>query len=103
MLYQLFLFFLIHSTVRSHQSTEMVLERAASHIKVTRPPFLFRLLPWENVKRSTALIYCTWVMSYQREITWFRRCCASYLKHRNYDSGKNTTSIGKWHLCGHVV
>jgi len=34
---------------------EMTLERTASHIKVTRPPCLVGLLPWENVNRSTTL------------------------------------------------
>ena len=33
------------------------LERVASHVKVTFPPCLFRLPPWENVNRSTTLIY----------------------------------------------
>jgi len=46
-----------------HQSTEMALERPASHVKVTCPPCLFRLLAWEKVNRSTTLIYSTWMMS----------------------------------------
>jgi len=45
------------------QTTKMTLERAASHIKVTCPPCLFWLLPWENVNRSTTLIYSMWVTS----------------------------------------
>jgi len=43
-------------TTQSHQSTEMTLERTASHVKVTRPPCLFQLPPWEYVNRSTTLI-----------------------------------------------
>ena len=39
----------LQSTVQPHQSTEMALERATSHIKVTHPPCLFQLPPWENV------------------------------------------------------
>ena len=39
------------STAQPHQSTKMALERAASHIKVTHPPCLFQLPPWENVNR----------------------------------------------------
>ena len=56
-LYQLFRGFL-QSTVWPHQSTARPLERAASHIKVTRPPCLFQLPPWENANRSTTVIYC---------------------------------------------
>jgi len=37
----------LQSAAWPHQSTKMVLERAASHIKVTRPPRLFWLPPWE--------------------------------------------------------
>ena len=36
----------LQSTTWPHQSTEMTLERAASHIEVTCPPYLFQLLPW---------------------------------------------------------
>ena len=43
-----------------HQSTARPLERSASHIKVTCPPCLFRLPPWENVNRPTTLIYHMW-------------------------------------------
>ena len=43
----------LQSTMQPHQSTKMALEWAASHIKVTRPPCLFWLPPWENVTRST--------------------------------------------------
>jgi len=43
------------STTQPHQSTEMTIGSAASH-KVTCPPCLFQLPPWENVNRSTALI-----------------------------------------------
>ena len=53
----------LQSTTWPHQSTARLLERATSHIKMTHPPCLFRLLPWENVNRSTTLIYCTWLMS----------------------------------------
>jgi len=49
----------LQSTAWPHQSTEMALERATSHIKVTHPPCLFWLPPWENVNRSTTLIYGT--------------------------------------------
>jgi len=35
-----------------------------SHIKVTHPPCLFQLSPWENVNRSTTLIYVVCVMSF---------------------------------------
>jgi len=45
----------LQSTMWPHQSTEMVFERPASHIKVARPPCLFLLLLWENVSRSTTL------------------------------------------------
>jgi len=37
--------------VKVHQSTEMALERVTSHIKVTSPPCLFQLPPYENVKQ----------------------------------------------------
>ena len=53
----------LQSTARPHQSTARPLQRATSHIKVTHPPYLFLLLPWENVNRSTTLIYCMWLMS----------------------------------------
>jgi len=48
MLHELFQFILspiefLQSTMQQHKSTEMTLERAASHIKVTHPPSLFRL------------------------------------------------------------
>jgi len=33
-----------------------VLQRAASHIKVTHPPWLFRLTPLENLNRSRTLL-----------------------------------------------
>jgi len=72
-LYQLFLGFCVvfllcprgflQSTTQLHQSTSRSLERATSHIKVTCPTCLFRLPPWENVDRSTTLIYPTWVTS----------------------------------------
>ena len=79
-----FFLFVFQSTMWPYQSTEMALERAASHIKVTRSPGLFRLPPWEIVSRSTTLIYGTWVRSshylFMRKITWFRWCHASYLK-----------------------
>jgi len=39
-----------HAATSKHQNG---LQKAASHIKVTCPPYLFRLLPWENVNRST--------------------------------------------------
>ena len=42
-----------------HQSTARPLERAASHIKVTRPPCLFH----DPVNRSTTLIHRMWVTS----------------------------------------
>ena len=45
----------LQSTTWPHQSTVRPLERAASHIKGTRPPCLFRLPPWENVNRSTTV------------------------------------------------
>jgi len=32
----------------SHQSTKLPLEKVVSHIKVTRPPCLFWMLPWES-------------------------------------------------------
>ena len=46
--YELFQFILnprefLQSTMQQHKSTEMTLERADSHIKVTHPPSLFRL------------------------------------------------------------
>ena len=47
----------LRSTTRPHQSTARPLERAANHIKVTHPPCLFRLPPWENVNRSITLIH----------------------------------------------
>ena len=50
--------------MRPHQSIARPLERATSHIKVTRPPCLFQLPPWENVNRSTTLIHCMWVSSF---------------------------------------
>jgi len=53
----------LQSIMWRHQSTTRPLERAASHIKVTHPPCLFRLPSWENVNRSTTLIHCMWVMS----------------------------------------
>ena len=64
----LFVFYLspkriLQSTVRPHQSTARPLERAASHIKVTRPPCLFRLPPWENVNRPTTPSHRMWVTS----------------------------------------
>jgi len=37
------------STAWPYQSTETTLARAASHSKVTYPPCLFWLPPWENV------------------------------------------------------
>ena len=43
----------LQRTLWSHQSTDMALERATSHIKVTHLPCLFQLMPWENVDRST--------------------------------------------------
>jgi len=43
----------LQSTGRPHQRTARPLERATSHIKGTLPPCLFRLLPWENINRST--------------------------------------------------
>jgi len=63
--YQFFPFGFLQSTTCTlpHRSTTRPHERAASHIKVTRPPCLFRLLPWENVNRSTTLIYPMWMMS----------------------------------------
>ena len=69
-LFFFFFFFLspkrnLQSTARPHQSTARPLERAASHIKVTHPPCLFQLSPWENVNRSTTLIHHMWVMSSQ--------------------------------------
>jgi len=39
------------------------LKGTASHIKVTHPPCLFQLPPWENVNRSTTPIHCMWVTS----------------------------------------
>ena len=45
------------STARLHRSTTRPLERPTSHIKVTRPPCLFWLLPWENVNRPATLIH----------------------------------------------
>jgi len=45
----------LQSTAWQHQSTTRPLERAVSHIKVTHPPCLLWLLPWENVNRSTTL------------------------------------------------
>jgi len=42
----------LQSIAWSHQSTESALERATSHIKVTCPPCLFRLLSWENEAHS---------------------------------------------------
>jgi len=45
----------LQSIVQPHQSTEMTLERTSSHIKVTCPPCLFRLPPWENENRSIIL------------------------------------------------
>ena len=59
---------ILQSTVRPHQSTEMALERVASHIKMTCLHCLFQLPPWENVNRSTTLIYHTWhLMNYSWE------------------------------------
>ena len=52
----------LQSTMQPHQSAAKPLERAASHIKVTCPPCLFWLPPWENVNQSTTLIHCMWVM-----------------------------------------
>ena len=50
----------LQSTAQPHQSTELALERAASHIKETHPPTLSRLLPQENVNRSNNyLLYVT--------------------------------------------
>jgi len=49
---------IFQSTVQPHQSTARPLERDTNHIKVTRPPCLFRLPP---VNRSTTLIHwCEW-------------------------------------------
>jgi len=45
---------ILQSTTWPHQSTEMALARATSHIKVVRPP-CFQLLPRKNVIRSTSL------------------------------------------------
>ena len=55
----------LQSTLWSHQSTEMALVGATSHIKVIRPPCLFQLPPWENIIRSTTLIKINsmWVTS----------------------------------------
>ena len=47
----------LQSTVGPHQSTEMALDKATSHIIVTHPSCFFWLPPWENVNRSTTLIY----------------------------------------------
>jgi len=62
--YQLFPLFIL-SQIGFLQSTlwphEMALERAASHIKMTHPRCLFQLPPWENVNRSTTLIYHNYV------------------------------------------
>jgi len=64
-----YLFFLLspkrilQSTAQPHQNTSRPLERAANHIKVTHPPCLFQLPPWENVNRSTTPIHCMWVTS----------------------------------------
>jgi len=72
----------LQSTTWTHQSTEIALERAASHIEVTHPPCIFLLL----ANRSTTLIWGIWVMSSHylsmEEITWFCQCHASYLKVR---------------------
>ena len=54
---------ILQSTAWPHQSTARPLERVASYIKVTRPPCLFQLPPWENVNRSTIPIYHMWVTS----------------------------------------
>jgi len=43
--------------VGPHQSTEMALDKATSHIIVTHPSCFFWLPPWENKNRSTTLIY----------------------------------------------
>jgi len=52
MVYELFLFFFPSPGVATATtSTKMTLERAASHLKVTHPPCLFQLPPWENVNR----------------------------------------------------
>ena len=71
---------ILQSTVWPHQSTTRPLVRAASHIKVTRPPCLFWFPPWEDVNRSTTLIHRMWVTSfinYSRKK--LRDCCVSYL------------------------
>ena len=47
----------LQSTPRPHHSTARPLERATRHIKVTHPPCLFWLRSWENINRSTTLIY----------------------------------------------
>ena len=102
-LFVFFLFFFwsprgfLQSTARPHPSTTRPLERAASHIKVTCPPCLFQLPPWENVNRSTTLIHRMWVMSsYQllmREIMQFRQCCVSYLKLFSFSATFNQISM----------
>jgi len=49
MLYELFPSKRISTWPR--QTIEMTLKRAAIHVKVTRPPYLSRLLPWKKRKR----------------------------------------------------
>jgi len=53
----------LQSTAATSKHQNDIWKGATSHIKVTRPPCLFQLPPWENVNRSTTLIYSTWVMS----------------------------------------
>jgi len=110
MLSQLFPFFFRCWKISSkypmqpHQSTEMAPERATSHIRVTHPPCLFWLPPWENVNRSTTLIYSMWVMSshylFMREISQFHPCHAS-VRLQHYVSGtkKTTHWFFQLHTC----
>ena len=83
-----FRFFFFLSPKRILQSTARPLERAAIHIKVTRPPCLFRLPPWEYVNRSTTLLHRIEWRHHRlnmREITRFHRCRVSYLiKYHGY-------------------
>jgi len=80
--------------MKPHQSTEMALERTASHINMTHLPCLFQLLPWENVNRSTTV--CEWchLINYSWEMMRFPQCCASYLKNTrcNYSDSRTAKS-----------
>ena len=70
MLYELFFFKSKRILQSTTHSTKVTLERDPSHIKVTHPPCLFWLLPWENVNNPNLQYISGVIIKY----SWEKLC-----------------------------